>query len=853
MNRFALPLGIAALMAIVSAPKAASAQDATSADRIVTTAAGERYRAGVLHRWILGRHYRDLWTEPVQVELLDLVGTAGGLTPTGTGGGMQTRSLRFLGADGREYAFRSVDKDPSAVLDSILRETIVSDLVQDGISAAHPFGALVAAPLLDAVGLLNVDPQLRVMPDDPALGEYREEFAGMLGLMEERPDENDGARTSFRGTERVIASERLTERLDDGPTDRVDAREFLKARLMDVFLGDWDRHRGQWRWATYDDETPRVWLPVPRDRDQAFSKFDGLATRIVSLYMPQFVRFEEGYPSITRLHWNARALDRWLLAELDREAWDSVGTAVQSALTDAVIEEAVLRLPPEIRALNGAELDRTLKARRDKLPEAWDEFYRLVSDRVDVQGTNEAEVVRVDRSQDGAVHVTVTAPSDSDGPYFSRRFLAGETNEVRVYLKGGDDEVTVTGSSDSAILVRLMGGRGDDVFTFPDEGDHVRLYDSQGVNSARGANAPDIDDKEWEEWEWSEDDRDQPRDWGKQTLPIFWSSYSTDLGFFVGGGASFKGFGFRKRPFSWRLDARGGWSPRQQKGRVELDGRFNRQNSPIFWPFSARVSRLDVVHFYGLGNESTSGGQDFHEVDLTMATASLGLGMSFESGVELSGGVRVERASTQENAGSYFDTVRPVYGEGGFTSLALVSDLVFDPLANSVTTGSRLRVRASGAFFPGVVDVEDSFGRIGAEVSGLLASSPWPAVALAVRAGAEQVRGRFPWHKAAFLGGVATVRGYDEQRFAGDVAVYASAEGRLRLLRPRVIVPVAIGVFGFVDTGRVYLDNDSPGGWHTGVGGGVYFQPIQQPFLVRIGAGQGEEATKVFLALGLPY
>ena len=59
----------------------------------------------------------------------------------------------------------------------------VDDLVQDGISAAHPFGALVAAPLLDAVGVLHVDPQLRVMPDDPRLGEFRAEFAGMLARL----------------------------------------------------------------------------------------------------------------------------------------------------------------------------------------------------------------------------------------------------------------------------------------------------------------------------------------------------------------------------------------------------------------------------------------------------------------------------------------------------------------------------------------------------------------------------------------------------------------------------------------------------------------------------------------------
>jgi len=853
MNRLVMNLGLAGLVASVSTPGTMSAQDAAGTGGIVTTAAGERYRAGLLHRWILGRHYRDLWSEPIQVELLDLEGTAGGLTATGTGGGMQTRSLRFLGADGREYAFRSVDKDPSAVLDSILRETVVSDLVQDGISAAHPFGALVAAPLLDAVGILNVDPTLRVMPDDPALGEYRQEFAGMLGLFEERPDENEGDRTSFRETERVIASERLTERLDEGPNDRVDAREFLKARLMDVFLGDWDRHRGQWRWATYDQGEPRTWLPVPRDRDQAFSKFDGLATRIVSLYMPQFVRFEEGYPAITRLHWNGRALDRWFLAELDREAWDAIGGEVQAALTDAVIEDAVLRLPAEIQALNGADLDRTLRARRDALSEAWDEFYAVISDRVDVQATDASEVVEVDRSQDGSVLVTMSAPGALTGPYFSRRFLAGETSEVRIYLKGGDDRVTVSGNGDPGMLLRFIGGRGDDQFTFQGNGDDVRVYDAEGTNSVSGSDAPGLDDKHWEQWEWSEDDRDQPRDWGKQTLPIFWTSFSTDLGLFLGAGVSFKGYGFRKLPFSWSLNARGGWSPRQQKGRVEFDGQFNRQNSSMFWPYSARVSRLDVVHYYGLGNQTSSGGQDLHEVDLTMASASLGLGVALQSGFELSGGIRVERASTQDNVTSYFDTVRPVYGDGGFTSVAFIGDLVYDPLAGSQVTGSRLRVRASGAAFPSVLDAENRFGRIGAEVSALLASSPWPAVALSLRGGAEQVHGRFPWHKAAFLGGAATVRGYDEQRFAGDVAIYGSAEGRLRLLRPRVIVPVAVGVFGFVDTGRVYLDNDSPGGWHTGVGGGIYFQPIQQPLLVRIGAGKGEEATKVYLALGLPY
>jgi hemolysin activation/secretion protein len=122
-----------------------------------------------------------------------------------------------------------------------------------------------------------------------------------------------------------------------------------------------------------------------------------------------------------------------------------------------------------------------------------------------------------------------------------------------------------------------------------------------------------------------------------------------------------------------------------------------------------------------------------------------------------------------------------------------------------------------------------------------------------LRGGAEQVLGRFPWHKAAFVGGTATLRGFDEQRFSGDAAVYGGGEARLRILKPRVVVPLAVGAFGFVDGGRVFLDGESPEDWHTSAGGGLYLQPAQQAQLVRIGIAQSDEATKFFILFGLPY
>ena len=74
---------------------------------------GERFRAGPLKRWLYGSDYRDLWTTPIEVEVLDLDSVGGGLTPLRTGGFGQSISLHFTGEDGRRYTVRSLDKDPT--------------------------------------------------------------------------------------------------------------------------------------------------------------------------------------------------------------------------------------------------------------------------------------------------------------------------------------------------------------------------------------------------------------------------------------------------------------------------------------------------------------------------------------------------------------------------------------------------------------------------------------------------------------------------------------------------------------------------------------------------------------------
>jgi len=86
---------------------------------------GKEYKAGWFHKFIFGKHWRDVWTTPIKVKILDLNNFAGGLTPTRKGGGLQTRTLHLLGKDGLDYKFRSIDKDPARMLPDDLKETFV--------------------------------------------------------------------------------------------------------------------------------------------------------------------------------------------------------------------------------------------------------------------------------------------------------------------------------------------------------------------------------------------------------------------------------------------------------------------------------------------------------------------------------------------------------------------------------------------------------------------------------------------------------------------------------------------------------------------------------------------------------
>src|SRR5215203_1428376 len=118
------------------------AQTIQTADSISVSLEPRYDSVGKGHRFWFGEGYRKLWAVPVQLKVFDFDKTKGGITIQRTGGGLQTKSLRYKDAAGKEWVLRSVQKYPERGLPVKLRKTILKNILHDQVITSHPYGAI---------------------------------------------------------------------------------------------------------------------------------------------------------------------------------------------------------------------------------------------------------------------------------------------------------------------------------------------------------------------------------------------------------------------------------------------------------------------------------------------------------------------------------------------------------------------------------------------------------------------------------------------------------------------------------------------------------------------------------------
>jgi hypothetical protein len=828
---------------------------------------GPEYEAGGWFRFLFGNGYRDLWTTPIQAPVLDLQDEVGGLRPVREIGHLQTLGLAFEGADGKAYTFRSLHKHPERILPPEWRDRFPGYIVRDATSRTHPAAAFILPVLAEAAGVPHMHPRVVILPDDPALGPFREEFANKVGTFEEYPLPARGGTQGFMEATEILSTPELWARWLVEPETRVDRQAYLRARILDLWVDNYDRHGGQWRWMRIPGRDRLQ--PLPEDPDMALVHHDGVVMASVRNYNPRLLRFTKKYSR--RLDGpllNAFALDRWLLADLDAQDFEEMARELQQRFTDDVIERALREMPPEWQASGKNDTLAVLRARRESLVDYVRRVYRYYAKNVDIHATNRAERVRVARSADDSVEVALALAEDGASPYYRRRFVPEETREIRIYLHGGDDHVERSGPAKGPIRVRVIAGGGAKVIDDAQSGGTEVWRDAGTVEVRRGPGTK-VRQKSWtnpdpkEETPWV-----QPRSWGHWTVPHAILAWAPDVDLVIGAGFTRTSWGFRSHPNRSVQTVRAAFATGAMSGKAEYIGTLRPAASRFALGLHGYASGIERVNFFGFGNdtppESDRNRYKSDETEVFLSpTLRHGTGR-FE--VFVGGDIRRSDSPDDPSSGTILGEASP-YGAGRFGSLAARAGLHVDtreppggrPRVNFAEGRielrgdervSGLRLRLDGLYVPEAWDVIEGYGGIEGEVAGYLGV---PRAHLALRAGGRKLWGTFPWFDAAFIGG-RTARAYSNSRFAGDTSLYGSAELRFwltNLMTP--VLPLRLGAFGFAETGRVWFEDEDSQTWHDSYGGGLLFEPLGAPITLHATVATGDEGTRFYFGGGYAF
>ncbi len=801
--------------------------------------AGAGYDISDMTGIVLREHWRQLWITPFKVGVLDMDKFGGGIKASKKGGGLQTKSLHFKGNDGKKYKFRSMDKDPRNVLPTDLRNSILADAFKDQISASHPYSSIITSRLLDEIGVINSKPIVAVLPDDEALGEFRMEFKGLLGTIEENPSGGKDGIKGFADADKVVDTYELYEKLEKDNDNRVDAVEFLKARLMDLLIGDWDRHYDQWLWAGYKEDGMTVYKPIPRDRDQAFSLYDGLIPMVAGRAITQIEGYGENYPPIYDLSFNGRYLDRRILPAVDKYVYDSLANFIREKITDDVVEEALRLMPSEWYNLGSSKLKKLILSRRDKLSEAAEEFYELINEVADIHASNKNEEVLI---YCGPEYMKVEVfkikkdGSRSSVPLFKRTFEPDVTKDIRIYLDEGNDKITINGGENFSyfpIDVKLIYGNGKKEISNTDLAFVDITNDIRSKTDLKERFEPSNEDRGFD-WRFS---------------PVL--NYNSDDGVILGGGPILYRYDYGVKPYDYRLSAVASLAFGTMAAQVDITGDFY----SIFKGFRVspelNFTQLGITHFYGIGNETpydkSKDSDGFYNVDQNLIRFKVGIEKQISKKVSFKIIPFVQRALTFDTPGTNLSLTPDIYGVGRIGLIGVEGKIIYDTRNNLIYPQKGLYVQFLGNFTPELMTSSSTFGKAGIDFRAYHSTDTTRGVAFAFRAAAGKVWGVHPFYESLFLGGANSMKGFPRERFAGDGLILAQSEIRVPVTLINILIPGIIGVSVYGGVGRVFVDGEDSKKWHPSIGGSIWVSYINRMLNFEFSVGKSYEGLTLSL------
>ncbi|SEN93799.1 Calcineurin-like phosphoesterase [Mucilaginibacter gossypiicola] len=807
------------------------------------------------HRRWFGENYRKEWAAETKLPVIRLSEIHGGLKAESIGGGFQTHSLRLIDKDGKEWVLRSVEKQPEKILPDEFQETFAKDWVNDAMSAQHPFSALIVPPLATAARVPHANPIIGVVSPDPVLGQYAHIFANKVCLLEER---EPGGKSD--NTVKMIG-----KMLEDND-NTVDGEEFLRARLLDLLIGDWDRHGDQWRWRDEDKGKGKFYTAVPRDRDQVFYTNQGVLPTIAAQpwIAPNLQGFSGEIYSVKYSLWKTMFMQRWPSVQYSHEQWTKIVDDFVAAETDEVLEAGLRRLPESSYKLRHDVLLKQLKERRANIPAEMEYYYKFINKIVDIHASNKNELVTVKDEPNGSLNVVINKINKNGevkDTLMNQSYHPDITKELRIYVGGGDDKVVLDNAT-SPIKLRFIDSTGTKTYNIVKSRNTVQLYD-------RGKKLNITGDESSVNKHISKDSANTSFlrvNLMNVIAPLANISYNPDEGVLLGAGFKYTHQeGFQKLPYNDVQTVFASHSFSTKAFKFSYSGEWIHAFGKADYLMNVQFDYPDNINFFGRGNETPfikiGDYRKYHRTRFTNLTFSPAFRWRNESGTSVTVGPAFQyyKLNIDDNTGRFITYPLLTNAPDSYTfdktkiHAGVVVNFINDKRNDKVLPawGSFINIKLQE--FNGLNNNSTSFAQLIPQVALYKSLNAKSTIVLADRVGGGITIGKTAFYQSLFLGGQDNLLGYRLYRFAGQHSFYNNLELRIKLSDfASYIVPGQIGVIGFYDIGRVWENGQSSDKWHNGTGAGFYVAPARLA-VIKVVAAYSEEGWYPYLSTSFRF
>ncbi|MCF4100795.1 metallophosphatase [Gillisia sp. M10.2A] len=819
------------------------------------------------YKWIWGDHYREIYSKKIAAPTLFLEDLPGNVKPISEGGGHQSRSLRLINDNENEFTLRALRKSAIRFIQNNVKEHYVGDIVENTIAervvmdyytTAHPYAQFATNDLMEALNIYHINPEIFYVPKQKGLGIYNDEYGDELYMLEKHVGDENKEFEEFGKPDDILSTSDLLEEIQESKDAYVDEDEYIKARLFDMLVGDWDRHQDQWRWSEFsEDGNKKKYEPIPRDRDQAFSKYDGPIIDLLKLGVPAFRAMQSYGPELKQLKWFNVAgypLDNALIKTSKWEDWKKQVTFIQENLTDEKIDAAFANLPKDVKDESITQIKKNLKLRRGNLEEIARNYYNYLSRFQTVIGTEEDDQFLITRKDNGITEISITK---DDKVVFTNEYDAKKTKEIWIYGLDGDDEFKIEGKGSNLIQLKILGGEENDIYDF--ENTHnAKLYDYKSKKNTIKNKASHkwlVDSYEINNYDYTK------RKYSQNT--IFPSlGYSSDAGLKAGISDTYTTYGLAKNPFTTQHTLAANYYFATSGLELDYKGEF----AHIFYNWNLGIdayysSPNFTLNYFGTGNDTRyDDGEvdlDYNRVNIEQLRFAPSLIWNNDRGSKFYIKPIIEALEVSNNEDRFindtFNEDNDVFDEQLYGGIE-ASYQYLNKEHNPGYPNLGMQFDITSGYKTNIDEHNNEFAYVKPALSIDYPLHPSGVAVLATKIGADFIIGdNYEFYHAATLGGNNSLRAYRNERFNGKSAFYQSTDLRVGIMKLKTnFIPLRLGLTAGFDYGRVWTENDNSEKWHNGYGGSVFVNGFSA-FTGNVGYYTSSEGARVVFTFGFKF